>query len=104
VSFVRDVVHLVGQVEDVRVVERHVMTVTAKDDEVLLEDDARVAVARRGSLALDMVDLGVCETPSAAHHGRLPVVEAHGTAHGLSLAHLVVVLVEVRRVVVLDQE
>ena len=93
---------LIAQVEDVGVIEGHVMAITSENNKMVLEDDSSVAVSGCGTLALDMEDLGLgCV---AAHHRRLTVVEAHSTAHGLPLAHLLVILVEVGGVVVFNQE
>ena len=91
---------LVAEVEDVGVIERHVVTVASEHDQVVLEDHASVAISSRWSLSLHVEDLVVI---GATEHRRA-IVHAHGPAHCLSLAHLLVVRVEVARVVVLDQE
>ena len=91
---------LVVEVKDVGVVEWHVVTITSKHDQVVLEDDASMAVSGRGPLALNVENL-IAIVPSE-HGGAF--CHAHVPAHVLPLAHLVVVRVEVAGVVVLDQK
>ena len=90
---------LIAQIEHIRVIEGHVMAIAAENNEVVLEDDACVAVSGGWALTLHVEDLGFS---CAAHHGG-PLRVAHRPSHGLALAHLLVVLVEVGGIVILDQ-
>ena len=57
--------HLVAEIEDIAVIEGHVVTITAKDNKMILEDHACVTVPGGWPLSLDMKDLGLIRT---AHH------------------------------------
>lgn len=94
-----DLCNFVGQVANVRVVEGHVVTISTKHEEVVLEDDACVPISSSWPLTLDVEDLGLGRV--ASEHWRGSV---HETPLSLSLAHLLVIGVEVGGVVVLDQE
>ena len=57
--------HLVAEIEDIAVIEGHVVTITTKDNKMILEDHASVTVPGGWPLSLDMKDLGLIRT---AHH------------------------------------
>ena len=57
--------HLVAEIEDIAVIEGHVVTITTKDNKMILEDHASVTVPGGRPLSLDMKDLGLIRT---AHH------------------------------------
>ena len=76
------------------------MPVATEDNHVILEDDARMAVPGRRSLALDVADLRIT---CATQHWRAVLV-AKRVAHSLPLTHLLIVSVEVAGIMILDQE
>ena len=92
--------HFVGEVEDVAIVEGHVMTVATKDKQVVLEDNSGVTISSSRSLSLHVEDLSILVL---ALHRRDAIV-LHRCAHRLSLSHLLVVLIKVAGVVIFDQE
>jgi len=92
---------LVLQVENIAVIEGHVMPVTTEYYQVTLKDDASVTIPGSWPLALHMEDLGVL-IPADRRRGAIH--HAHAAAHSLTLAHLIVVCVEAAHIVVLDQE
>ena len=98
--FESESVDFVCQVEDVAIIERHVVAVTTKDEQVVLEDDSCVSVSCRWSLTLDVENL--CVLVSANH--RRETIRLRSSTHSLPLAHLLIVLIEVASIVVLDQE
>ena len=55
------------QVKDIRVIEGHVVAITAEDNKMILEDHASVTVPGSRPLSLDVEDLGLIRT---AHHRR----------------------------------
>ena len=59
--------HLVAKIEDIAVIEGHVMAITAENKKMILEDHARVAVPGSRPLPLHVEDLGLVRS---AHHGR----------------------------------
>ena len=95
-----DFLDLVGQVANVRVVEGHMVTVASKDNQVVLVNDSSVAVPGSGPLALHVENLGVAlvaaEHWGSSFHSKAPLC--------LPLAHLLVVLVKVGRLVILYQK
>ena len=86
------------------------MPIATKDDQMVLVNHSRVAISCRRALALNVENLGVALR--FPHHGRPVLKTAHGhppcshgaAHHSLALSHLLVVLVEVRSVVIFDQE
>lgn len=56
---------LILQIKDVGVVEWHVMAISAKNDQVVLEDNASVSITSSRSLALYVIDHCLS---SSAHH------------------------------------
>ena len=76
------------------------MPVATEDNHVILEDDARVSISGRWSLALDVADLRIT---CATQHWRAVLV-AKRVAHSLPLTHLLIVSVEVAGIMILDQE
>ena len=59
--------HLVAKIEDIAVIEGHVVAITAEDKKMILEDHACVAVPGSRPLPLHVEDLGLVRS---AHHGR----------------------------------
>ena len=112
VHLIAIILHLskfIRNIENVGVVEWHMMPIATENDQVVLENYSRVAISCRRALALHVVNLGV--TLCLPHHGRSILITAHGhpcghgaSHHCLALSHLLVVLVEVRSFVILDQE
>ena len=92
---------LVTQVEDIAVVEWHVVAITSKHNQLVLKDHSCVAVASRRPFAFDVMNLSFT---LSAEHRRSSIVKTHGTTHCFSLAHHLVILVKVAGVVVFDQE
>ena len=96
--------HLIAQIEDVAVIEWHVMSITTKDKKMILEDHACVTVPGSRPLPLHVEDLGLIRS---AHHRRAvrvtrsTVIPAAGS---LSLAHLLIVGVVIRGLMILDKE
>jgi len=89
-------------VEDIAVVEWHVMAITSEHNQLVLKDHSCVAVASSRSFAFDVMNLSFAL--SAEHWRSSTVVKAHSSAHSFSFAHHLVILVEVAGVVVFDQE
>ena len=51
--------NFIRQIENVAVVEGHVMTVATKDKQVVLEDNSRVTISSSRSLSLHVEDLSI---------------------------------------------
>ena len=101
-SFLLRLLKLVAQIEDVWVVEGHMVPVATEHNQMVLENYARVPVSRRRALAFHMVNL--CITRPFAPHNRRTFIISHWPTHRLSFTHLLVIAIEVRSIVVLDQE
>ena len=56
------------EIEDIRIVEGHVMPITTEYDQVFLKDHSRMAISRRRSLPLYVENLCVSSL-RLAHHG-----------------------------------
>ena len=96
--------HLVAEIEHVAVIEGHVVTITTEDNKMILEDHACVTVPGNRPLPFDVEDLGLVRT---AHHGRAVRVTRSTvipTTSGLSLAHVLIVGVVIRGLMILDKE
>ena len=76
--------------------------VTPENDQVILEDDSSVSISRCWPLTFHVINLRF--TRSLPSHHRRSIRVAHGPTHSLSFAHLLVIAVKVRGVVVLDKE
>ena len=96
------ILQFVGDIENIRVVERHMMAIATKDNQVFLVDDAGVAISSSGTLTFDVEKLDILLVRVAEHWRAICIF--HWTSHCLSLSHHLIVLIKVRLIVVFDEE
>ena len=59
---------LVAQIEHIRVIERHMMPIASKNDQVVLEDDTSMTISSRRALPFHVENLGISGLVTT-HHG-----------------------------------